>query len=276
MQAVLSNTLWGAFPDKPKAIRAYWKNCTDGMQPLFESDTEMLEYRPHHVGWRIYRDSHKEWCGTEYYEWVTGNSWSGTKIVRPSYDRDCAVTLHVRIQGKRDKTGRWRPWKWLLHLALGQRHEERGGAVREGWSGYCRSLEDAKRRIDKVDIDAEVEALVRKIYSTQNRKVECIYSKVGEQWKPYVTLFSIGWDDLNDSRRGGAHYGAVQEFLGIEYRYPMTGSYGPHQRYKGRRHTFERSCHVSSGACDIDVIANALGSWVDWQERQDSNPHSLG
>jgi hypothetical protein len=155
-------------------------------------------YQPYHVGWSCYRDSYQRYPEDD--EWALCDSWSGKKIVRPSYDERMATKLKIRISGKRGKNGKLRAHRWSATVKL---HNYQVEVARQQ---PCKSVRDALRRADLLDIDAACEEVVRKGYSRAGAK--CIYKKEGDEWVPHLTALPVKYFDY--MQLPGGHYFEVR------------------------------------------------------------------
>lgn len=135
-------------------------------------------------------------------EWCPSDSWTGTEVVRESLDSSMNIRLHLRVVGvrsrrKNDKgafgTGKCRPVKWTASLSM-------DNLTRNVISGSCKSLKDAVRQVEALDLDPHIEAFLRVFYSRERGL--CIWTRcprpsrlsrvANEGWTPFVTLFA-GW-----------------------------------------------------------------------------------
>lgn len=161
------------------------------------------------VGWSRKRDWQQVSPTFEYDDWRLCDSWTCEKIVSPSYASDLVVKLVVHISGKRGKGGRLRPHRWSAQLVLGRfKGDPIGlGEVRKGpWvcrgpALTCRSVADAMRRADKLDLAEGIEKLVQRAYSTEG--AECFWKQAWDgTWEPYKTVFKDMGHDWRELPRG--------------------------------------------------------------------------
>ena len=144
---------------------------------------------PWHCGWKICRDGGYDYNG----EWESVGSWTCKKIIRPSYDQLTAVSLVVKVYGRRMfKLGerRTKPRRWAASVELGG-HQRSFFSLK--YAKSCNSLADACRKAEKLSfLDVEITALLKQTYSPLC--AESLFCKEGADYLPYATRFRIGGD----------------------------------------------------------------------------------
>jgi hypothetical protein len=134
--------------------------------------------------WIVGRDGGYDLDG----EWVLGQSWAASRVLRSSYALELAVQVKVHIWGKRGRKRRLRPFGWAAHLEL------HPAMVEVGRAG-CKSVADALRQVDRLDLTALCNAVTRQAYIQQRK---CVFRLepgsnprwVGS-WVPWLTTFSM-------------------------------------------------------------------------------------
>lgn len=216
----------------------------------YRNGTEMKQHFS--VGWDWSRNGH---YNSLYDDWVLEPSWTARKIVRSSYDRDTCVYLHVTIRGKRsNKYNRTRPYRWGAKIVFGNRgreHEQLVLAHPPYQStttlsiGRCKSVADALRQADKLDLDEAVRKVLAYAYSSKN--AECYYREIDGEHVPWFTsLRETGGIDWRDLRRGlYIVVGHTNSHAMERTQYGQVGRYGDE---------------------DIKEVARTLGGWLPGQE----------
>jgi len=137
---------------------------------------------------RLYRCGSLDICD----EWMASSSWEGEAVVQDSVSYSMKVWLRLRVHGVYRKR-RCRPRTWSAKLRI-------EGVTHNVASGRCRSLREAVRQAEALDLAPHVEALLRAFYSPQ--RAACVYRPGGDRWDtiahegwtPWATSFS-GWTD---------------------------------------------------------------------------------
>ena len=126
-------------------------------------------------------------------EWLASNAWEGQVVVQDSTSYSTRVWLQLRVQGVYQKR-RCRPRTWSATLRI-------EGVTQKVASGRCRSLREAIRQAEALDLAPHIEALLRAFYAPG--RAVCVYSQKGadrwdalahDGWAPWATSFS-GWTD---------------------------------------------------------------------------------
>lgn len=236
----------------------------------------------HSVGWSCQRNGY--WDDMfDYFR--ASDSWTASKIIRPAYHEDFTVCLRLSIQGKRaSNSRRCRPTRWSAVVCMGRRDRVIG--IREQvvvcrrsdpnapwrthpWGHYpsdtlpvgrCKSLADAMRQADQLDVDEAVERVVRRAYDPH--RARCYYRKIEEdgevRFDPYLMVYGVGHFDQFSLPRGT--YVIVEEDT-REGEPPVKG------------HVLERgqwgTCG-SYGKPEDRPAIEALGVWWPLKKREDA------
>jgi hypothetical protein len=134
-------------------------------------------------------------CGSldMWSEWLASSSWEGQVVVQDSVSPSMRVSLQLRVHGTYQKR-RCRPRSWSAQLRV-------EGVTHNVASGRCRTLREAVRQVEALDLTPHVEAVLRAFYAPE--RAMCVYSQRGadrwdalahDGWAPWATSFS-GWTD---------------------------------------------------------------------------------
>lgn len=165
---------------------------------LSEDDGELRQHWS--VGWRHHRDGRRGYFEDD---WYACDSWSCERIVCPSYSQQHCIRLALSVQGKRGKNGKLRAHRWAARLVLGDPNPIGYGKFTEQlvihgtlrWGdnhlpiGRCKSVSDAMRQADQLDLGPAIEKLLTRAYSP--RGATCLWRREGERWEPYLTILPV-------------------------------------------------------------------------------------
>lgn len=144
------------------------------------------------TAWRWWRCSAQDMNG-EYYP---TDNWRAEKDLRPSYGSDTVVKLVVDIYGRRF-TGRTRPTRYSAHVDMCHSRYSI-------WSGPCKSIQNALRRAEAVDLNAKVKELYEGVYNPLFNKT-CVYRREGDQYVPFFTDLGLYFDNFTLPQGQYAH-----------------------------------------------------------------------
>jgi hypothetical protein len=189
---------------------------------------------------RLSRDGYVD----QFDEWRPGTTWSGEKYVLDSVDPDLRVRLKVTVFGKGkgpgvlSTRGRIRPHSWTATLVI------EGFGLKAG-SGRCRTLVEAVRAVEGIDLPPLLRELLRAFYGPEG--AACVYSVEDGELKPWATRFG----------KWGSYKG-----------WPMMREFLVVRRVEGVR----KSSVVKTGVCgyseSTDERSRRLGGevelWTNW------------
>jgi hypothetical protein len=208
-------------------LRAAHERRLEGHNLISAEDAEAYQagepMRQHaSVGWIGHRDGHYDSMVDDF---VLHLSWSFSKIVRPSVDRDLCVRLNVSISAKTSR--RVRPSRWSATVSIGRRLQNHVRIVDKyppyDWKerrhlepvrpiGKCKSCRDAMRQADQLDIEDAIAEVPATAYGKQGSN--CYYRKTDDEggWEPFLTVVSV--DYFGEGRLPKGEYLKVGEMDG--------------------------------------------------------------
>lgn len=150
--------------------------------------------RPWHCLWTVRRNGGHDQNG----EWEPSDSWTCTKIIKPSYSQHMAVKLVVNVYGVRFFRPGWRtcqPRRWSAHLTIGWRNRHFSD---HKYAQSCKSIADAYRKAEKLPfLAAEVAALLKEAYGPAG--AEAVFREMEDgRFEPFVTRLGVGGEGSRD------------------------------------------------------------------------------
>lgn len=207
--------------------------------------------QPWHVGWNVSRDGARGWFEDD---WSWSDSWTARKIIRPSYDQQLTVNLIVKIWGKRSK-GKLRPYRFRVSPVFG----ETSFLGIEGEFRYCKSISDALRRADKLNLDQEIQELLKHKY-TKRVGQSSVFRLEGDQYVPWKTILISGEDGLE---------WPSGEYFETRWEKPWKGEHKDQWIINGIRVVRSYGCISSHRDPKNQPLTKQLGTWIPQPKEQD-------
>ena len=233
---------------------ALWTVMNDDDTP-HEGEIEVDEYGRFFNGWgpspKWGIEAHGETDLTGEWRRASPYRWTATKVVRSSVDPGLRVTAAVEIWcgGKHPH----RPTRWALNLKLGRTTRR---ITPYDKPGACGSIADALRRADALDLDEEIEDLVREAFTDDSRvrRIACVYKLENGELIPFATRLNIDyWWARN------AHPYGVGTFFLLSWHYNL-----PREEWYLGVTEEQVSTYLSSGGChhpEMKERVLAHGGW---------------
>jgi len=134
-------------------------------------------------------------------EWNPGRSWEGEKYIVDSSDPSLRVKLKLHVASKSKNghmlsaSGRPRPDRWTAKLTI-------EGFELEVGSGRCKTLREAIRDAEAIDLPPKVDELLRAFYG--EHEASCVFLVEDGELTPWATTFgrwgakAKGWPMMSE------------------------------------------------------------------------------